>query len=161
MLKNELLQQAQAKIEEGVKNKDAFAKLLKAGSKVIYDKEIFGQLSQGIAQSEDPVGEVAKGLVVVLKMLAQRSRGTVPLDALLQAGMALLFDALDFMEQAGLVKVDKKVLGQATTEFIEALMPTLGLPAGKLAESMQAVKQTMADPQRMAQYQAQNKGSQQ
>lgn len=152
MLKNKLLQQAQAKIEEGVKNKDAFAKLVRAGTKIIYDKAIFDKLSEGLAQSQDVVSEVAKGLVAVLKLMAQRARGTVPPDALLQAGMALLIDALDFMEQAGLVEVDKNVLGEATQEFIEAMLPVLGLSPDKLEAALGSVKQTMADPQKMAQF---------
>lgn len=153
MLKNQLLQQAQAKVEAGVKNRDAYDKLVSAGTKIIYDKTIFAKLSEGIAQSKSPVEDVAKGLVAVLNIMVRQARGTAPQDALAQAGMSLLIDALDFMEQAGLVTVDKKVLGEATQAFIEALLPTLGLNPQQLQSALSSVQQTMADPQKMAQFQ--------
>lgn len=159
MLKNELLQQAQAKVEAGVKNRDAYDKLVKAGTKIIYDKATFDKLSQGVAQSKTPVEDVAKGLVAVLNMMVRQARGTAPKDALVQAGMALLFDALDFMEQAGLVKVDKQVLGEATKAFIESLLPTVGLNPQQLQGAFSQVQQTMADPQKMAQFKAQQGGA--
>jgi hypothetical protein len=154
MLKNELLQKAQAKIDEGAGNRQALDRLVKAGTKIIYDKATFEKLSEGIAQSPTPVEDVAKGMVMVLNMMAQRARGTIPHDALLQAGMTLLLDALDFMEQAGLVKVDNAVLDTATTEFIEGLLPTLGLTKEKLAGKLSELEQAMSDPQKMAQLKA-------
>lgn len=149
MIKNELLQQAAAKVQEGVQNKEAFDKLVKAGGKVIYDQKTFAQLSQGLAESQTPVEDIAKGMVAVLNMMAHRARGTIPHDALLQAGMALLIDALDFAEQAGLVKVGKEELATATTEFIEALLPSVGMTPGKLSDMLGQLEQTMADPQKV------------
>ncbi len=153
MLKNQLLQQALTKIEEGVKNRDAYDRIVKAGAKVVYNKETFHQLSEGIAESETPVEDVAKGMVSVIAMMSQKAKGTIPQDALLQAGMAMMIDALDFMEQAGLIQVDKSTLDTATTEFLEALLPTVGLPAGKLGEVLSQVQTSMADPQKRAMYQ--------
>jgi hypothetical protein len=160
MLHNELLQQAQAKLEEGVADRERYDKLVKAGTRVIYDQGTFAQLSKGIAESEDPVGDVTKGLSALLNILAHKARGTIPHDVFLQAGFALLLDALDFMEQAGLVKVDKSVLAQATKEFIDALMPTVGLTPEKLSAALQSVKGTLSNPQQMAAYQ-QSKGAMQ
>ncbi len=59
MLKNALLQQAQAKIEEGVTNKDVYQRLVSAGTKIIYNEATFKQLSQGIADSETPTEDIA------------------------------------------------------------------------------------------------------
>lgn len=154
MLKNELLQRAQEQITQGVSNREVFDRLVKAGSKIIYDQKTFAQLSQGIAESETPVEDVSKGIVAVLHMMAKQARGTIPHDALMQAGMALLLDALDFMEQAGLVKVDGKTLDTATTEYIEALLPTVGLTKEALSSKLSELEQAMGDPARMAQLKA-------
>ena len=70
--------------------RSAFDKLVKAGSKVIYDQKTFAQLTQGLADSQTPVEDIAKGMVSVLNMMAHKARGTIPHDALLQAGVALL-----------------------------------------------------------------------
>ena len=160
MLKNQLLQQAQAKIEAGVTDKARYDRLLSAGVKTIYDKAMFQKLSQSIAQSQTPIEDVAKGIVAVLNMMAHKARGSIPHDVLLQAGMALMLDALDFVEQAGIVQIDEKALDTATQEFIEAVLPSVGLTAQKMEEALGSVKGAMGDPQKMAQYQASAGGEQ-
>lgn len=158
MLKNELLQQALTKVQEGVSNREVFDKLVRAGTKVIYNQQTFSKLTEGLADSQDPVGDIAKGMVAVLHMMAQKARGTIPQDVLVQAGIALLIDALDFAEQSGLVKIGKEELTAATTQYIEALLPTVGMTPQKMGGMLEGVKQTMADPQRMAEFQASMKG---
>lgn len=152
MLKNQLLRQAQEKIAESVEDRASYDKLLGAGAKVIYSQKTFAQLSQHLNDSKDPVDDVARGMVAVLQLMAHRARGTIPTTALLQAGMSLVFDALDFLEQAGLLKVDAEVIDRATQEYIEALLPAVGLTSEKMQSSLDQVKQVMADPQKMAEY---------
>jgi hypothetical protein len=72
--------------------------------------------------------------------------------ALLQAGMALVLDALDFLEQAGMVKVDDDTLGRAVEEFVEAMLPMVGLSHEKMDQVLGQIKSVMADPQKMAEY---------
>jgi hypothetical protein len=159
VLKNELLQQAQAKIEEGVTDRASYDKLLAAGTKTIYDQATFAKLSASLAESENPVEDIAKGLVSLLHLIAQKARGTLPHDVLLQAGMALMLDALDFAEQAGLIKVDAATLDTATQEFIEAALPSVGLTAEKMAGILDGVKQTMGNPERMAAFEQSQGGA--
>lgn len=160
MLKNELLQKAQAEVEGKVKPEDraAYDKILKAGVKVIYDRATFAKLTKGLAQSKTPVEDIAKGVVGVLAMLAKKAKGTMPPTAAVCAGAALLIDALDFAEQAGLVKVDNETLAQAVTEFMEAVLPTVGLSSQRMQQVLQGVEETTRDPERMAAYQASLKG---
>lgn len=145
-MKNQLLQQAQAAVEKTVTDKERFSRLVSAGTKTIYDKGTFEQLSQSIVDSETPVEDIARGIVSVLAILAHKARGTVPHEVMLQAGMVLVFDALDFAEQAGLIKVDEEALNTATTEFIEAMMPSLGFGSQKLGDLMGQLQQAMNDP---------------
>lgn len=153
MLKNKLLQQAQEHIEQGVEDKDVYQRLVKAGMKTIYNQKIFGNLSQELRKSKTPVDDVARGMVFVLKVLSHRARGTIPTPPLLAAGMTLVLDALDFLEQAGMLKVDARALDRATQEYVEALLPAVGLSHDKLNAVMAEIKQVMADPEKMAQYQ--------
>lgn len=154
MLKNELLQQALASVQESVQDKEMFDRLVKAGSKVIYSQGTFRALSRHLRGSKDPVADIARGMVGVLNLMAHRARGTIPQAALLQAGTALLLDALDFVEQAGMVKIDAETLGRATEEFVEAMLPMLGLSHAKMDQVLGQIKQVMADPQKMAAYQS-------
>lgn len=159
MLKNSLLQQALDSVQESVQDREMFDRLVKAGTKVIYSQGTFQALAKHLKGSEDPVSDVARGMVGVLNLMVHRARGTIPQPALLQAGTALLLDALDFLEQAGMVKVDAETLGRATEEFVEAMLPMLGLSHEKMDQMLGQIKQVMADPQKMAAYQQSQGGA--
>ena len=53
MLKNPLLKQAQTKIESGVQDRDAYNRIVQAGTKVIYDKATFTELSKAACRAPD------------------------------------------------------------------------------------------------------------
>ncbi|MBP8190374.1 MAG: hypothetical protein KAX73_00910 [Aquabacterium sp.] len=152
MLKNELLQQAQTTVEKTVKDRAAYDKIVAAGTKVIYDKETFSELIKGIETSNDPVLEVADGIVGVLGVLYKQSRKTMPLTPMISAGMTLLIDALDFLEQAGMATIDKETLGKATTMYMNSLLSKMGLTPDKMEGMLSQVRATMSDPEKMKQF---------
>ena len=158
MLKNPLLQKALAEIEKGVTNRDAYDKIVSAATKTIYDEKVFASISRGIAEAEDPVADAAKGIVAILGTLASKARGTMPHDAATQAGMALMLDALDFMEQAGLLKVDNETLDRAAQDFIEAMLPSTGITSDKLTAALADVQKVMGNQEQMRAYEAAQKG---
>lgn len=153
MLKNPLLKQAQTKIESGVQDRDAYNRILQAGTKVIYDKATFTELSKAIRQAQDPVTEIAEGMIGILGILYKQSRKTMPIPAMVMAGMSLLLDALDFAEQAGLVKIDKAQLNKATTHYLNSLLPKFGLTPDKIDATLGQLGGTIKDPAKMAQIQ--------
>ena len=153
MLKNPLLKQAQTKIESGVQDRDAYNRIVQAGTKVIYDKATFTELSKEIRQAQDPVTEIAEGMIGILGILYKQSRKTMPIPAMVMAGMSLLLDALDFAEQAGLVKIDKAELNKATTHYLNSLLPKFGLTPDKIDATLGQLGGTIKDPAKMAQIQ--------
>lgn len=153
MLKNPLLKQAQAKIESGVQDRDAYNRIVQAGTKVIYDKATFSELSKSIRQAQDPVTEIAEGMIGILGILYKQSRKTMPIPAMVMAGMSILLDALDFAEQAGLVKIDKTQLNKATTHYLNSLLPKFGLTPDKIDATLGQLGGTIKDPAKMAQIQ--------
>lgn len=153
MLKNPLLKQAQAKIESGVQDRDAYNRIVQAGTKVIYDKATFSELSKSIRQAQDPVTEIAEGMIGILGILYKQSRKTMPIPAMVMAGMSILLDALDFAEQAGLVKIDKAQLNKATTHYLNSLLPKFGLTPDKIDAMLGQLGGTIKDPAKMAQIQ--------
>lgn len=159
MLKNKLLLKAMENIEQGAEDPAQFRRLLKAGMKVIYSQKTFPELTKELHKSKDPAGEVAKAMVSVLVLIQHRARGTIEVPALLRAGMALTLDALDFAEQVGVIKVDARTLDHATEEYIETLLPALGITTERLNEVLGQVKQVMADPQKMAAYKQSLRGA--
>lgn len=153
MLKNELLQQALGKIEAGIDDKASYDKLLSAGLKAAYDKTIFDNLTKGLPESKDPIGDTAKGVVFLMKGIAEKARGTAPTPALMQAGFALMLHALDFEEEAGLIKVGKAEIDEATHDFMNVLLPSVGLDEKRLAGILSQLKETASDPAKLKMFQ--------
>lgn len=152
MLKNQLLQQAQETVEKTVKDRAAYDKIVAAGTKVIYDKATFTELIKGLEDSNDPALEVAEGIVGVLGVLYKHSRKTMPFTPMISAGMTLLIDALDFLEQSGMAKIDKETLAKSTTMFMNSLLSKMGLTPDKMEGMLSQVRATMEDPEKMKQF---------
>lgn len=159
MIKNPMLQQSMASIEKSVTDRESFDRIVKAGDKVIYNQEMFKKLVQGIDEAEDPIKEVADGMVGILGLLYQKSRNTMPITPMVQAGMALLIDALDFLEQAGMAEVGPDELSRATRTYIDSLLPKFGMTPDKITALMNQVGGTLNDPQRMEQIKQQKGGA--
>jgi hypothetical protein len=153
MIKNPLLQQAFQKVESSVDDKDSFGKLVSAATKAIYSKDVFTKLTHNLPQSKDPVSDTVHGVFTVMKLLADKAKGTIPPGVFVQAGMALLLDALDFLEQAGQIKIDKETLATAAKEYMDVALNAVGVNQNRLQTILATVKQTASDPQKMAQFQ--------
>ncbi len=153
MLKNPLLKEAQAKIEAGVQDRDAFSRIVQAGQKVMYDQATFAELAKGLKDAKDPVTEIAEGMIGILGILYKQSRKTMPIPPMVLAGMALLLDALDFAERAGLVKIGKAELNKATTHYLNSLLPKFGLTPEKMDGMLGQLVGTIKYPAKLAQIQ--------
>ena len=58
-----------------------------------------------------------------------QSKGTMPMKAAIPAAAVLLCEGADFMEQAGLVKVDQNVLAKAMQAMSSSFLATAGCDA--------------------------------
>jgi hypothetical protein len=151
MIKNPTIRQALANIEKSVQARAAYNKIVKAGTAAIYDKAMFQKLTADIQKSGDPVKTVSEGMIGILGLLYQKSNKTMPIPPMVLAGMALLLDALDFMEQSGLVKIDKAELNRATTMYVNSLLPKFGLTPDKLGAALGPLQGAIQDPNKLAQ----------
>lgn len=158
MLQNQLLQQAQAKLDESVTNQDAYERIVKAAMKAVYDKNVFDRITKGLVEAEDPIADIAKGVIAIIGMLAGRAQGKMPPDAALQAGFALLLNALDFAEQAGLVEINNETVERAATEYIEAYLPSIGITPEKMESTIKEVEAVIGDEEKMRQFKASQEG---
>lgn len=139
MIKNQILQRAYAAVQQSAKDQGAFKRIVDAGAAVVYDKKLFPQLIKGVEDSENPIETVADGMIGILGILFNQSRRTMPVDTMVSAGMALLIDALDFMEQAGIAKIGNAELAQATKFYINSLLPKLGVTPDQLGQALQGL----------------------
>lgn len=151
MIKNPTIQQSLANIEKSVQDRAAYDKIVKAGTAAIYDKAMFQKLTADIQKSGDPVKTVSEGMIGILGLLYQKSNKTMPIPPMVLAGMSMLLDALDFMEQSGLVKIDKAELNRATSMYVNSLLPKFGLTPDKLGAALGPLQGAIQDPNKLAQ----------
>ena len=152
-MQNQLILKAQATIDKGVKPQDrsAYDKIVMAGTKLMYSQQTHKMLMEGFDQAPDKIKSAAEGMVGVLGLLYKQSRNTMPVVPMIQAGMALLLDALDFLEQAGFIQVTAQELGKATKDYMDAILPKVGITPQMMQAVMAKTQGAMQDPQMMAQ----------
>jgi hypothetical protein len=149
---NPQLAKSEANIEAKVPAADKvnYQKIVIAGMKVMFSKELNGELMDGLKQSQDPAITASEGIVGILGILYKQSRNTMPIGPMVTAGMALLLQGLDFAEQAGVIKVDAAMIDRATHHYIESLLPKIGITPDKLQAILGKLSQVAKDPTMMA-----------
>lgn len=150
---NPLIEQAKAKIDGSVKpdQKDAYQRIVLAGKKVMFSKEMNAQLLAGLQDAEDVVGTTVDGVIGILGLLFKQSRNTMPAAPMVMAGQMLLLEALDFLEQAGMLEVTPDVLAQATQQYLNTMMPKIGLTPERMQNVLGKTQEVMSDPAKVAQ----------
>lgn len=153
-MQNPMIVKAEAAIDAKVSktDKSAYDKIVLAGMKVMFSKETHGPLMQGLQESEDKLKTAIEGVIGLLGILYKESRNTMPVGPMILAGQSLMMEALDFMEQGGMVEVTPDMLAQATQSYIETLLPKLGVTPDRMQALMSQTQGVMSDPQKMAQY---------
>ena len=152
-IKNPIIQKAAAAIDAKVQPKyqDAYNRIVIAGMKVMFSEQLAGELMQGLKASQQPVITAAEGVIGILGILYKESRKTMPLAPMVMAGMNLLLQALDAIDQTGIMKIDNNAIGIGTQHYIESLLPKLGITPDKLQAILGQVGQVASDPGKMAQ----------
>ncbi len=137
-----LLKQAEGIVEKGVQPKfmDAYKRVVVAGMKVMFDKKTHKMMIEGLEDEPDPITTGVRGLIGILSILYKQSRGTMPMEAMIPAGLTLMIIGLDFMDKTGIVKVGKEELGKATQEYLNELLPKIGLTPEKMNTLMTNVQ---------------------
>ena len=155
-MNNEMIIKAEAAIDAKVSpaDKAAYDKIVLAGMKVLFSKETHGQLIQGLQQAEDKLTTAVEGIIGILGILFQESRNTMPVGPMILAGQSLMMEALDFMEEAGMIEVTPDVLAEATQLYIETLLPKIGMDSQKMANVLGKAQSVMTDPEKIKQYRA-------
>lgn len=151
-MENQLITQAQANVEKSVKPADQqnYQKIIQAGMKLLYIQQTHQMLMQGLDQEPDKIKAVAEGMVAILGLMFKESRNTMPPVPMIQAGMSLLLNVLDFLEQGGMIQVTADDLSRATQIYMDTLLPKLGITPQMMQNVMAKTQGVMQDPQKMA-----------
>lgn len=153
-MKNPMIIKAEAAVDAKVSaaDKQAYDKIVLAGMKVMFSKETHGELLKGLQESQEPLKTAVEGIIAIIGILFKESRNTMPVGPMILAGQSLLMEALDFMDEAGMIQVTPDMLGQATQMYIETLLPKIGLTPERMKSITAKAQGIMSDPQKMAQF---------
>lgn len=152
-IENPLLKQAEQKVEASVGTGQAradYLKVVNAGMQVGLSKGPDGILAQ-LDKSQDPVRDCALGAVnLVFHVLPKISRGTLPERAMVPAAATLMFQALAFVDHAGIQAIGKPELDRAAHLFTNAAFQASGITMPMLDHAAGAVRRMTENPQQMA-----------
>lgn len=146
-IQNPLLRQVEQKIEASVgtgKNREDYLKVVVAGMRAAMGgpKPMLANLKG----RPDPVKDCAIGAVNLVVFLRNISKGKMPPLAMVPAAMTLMLQALDFADQAGIVKVGERELDRATHIFVNLMFGALGVSTGTLNRAASLVDGATRDP---------------
>jgi len=105
---------------------EAYARIVVAGMMAALHGDKGGILAS-LRDSKDPISDCAIGAVNLCLILRKKSRGTMPLNAMVPAAMTLMLHALDFANKIGVVQIGTPELVRATHIFAGAIMKNLGI----------------------------------
>jgi len=130
---NPVIEKARASILERVdpRLKQVVTKVVEAGKKVMYSQQTRDMAIQQMKQGSDPE-TVGAAVTKLAAILFNQSKQTIPMNVLLPATMLLLFEALEFLEEAGTLKVDAQQLAGYTQATASGFLQMLGVTPEKL-----------------------------
>lgn len=133
-----------AKVQDGVRAnlppqfRVAVQRIVLAGMKVMFSPETHHLMLQAIQTDSDPAHAVGMGVTQLLTLLWKESKGTMPIPALVPAGILLCCEGLDFMEKSGMIKVTPDIVDNAVQTVTAYMMQKLGYTPQDMARIAQA-----------------------
>lgn len=136
------------------KDLEAFEKVVLAGMKVMFDKKTFGMFMNGLMKENVPLPKrLAMETAGLMKMLMDKSKGTIPVQIIAPAGAMLLMEMGKFMAEAGVGKPTGKDIKIATVMLMKILESMYAKPQGQAKRPPQATRPPQAMPPQPAQQQ--------
>lgn len=114
----------------GPQNADALERVVLAGTKLMYDPKVFPMFAQALEAGGPLPDMLAEQAVGLLKILMDKSGGTMPKNVLIPAAVALMLEMGDFIIKAGLAKPSDADMQAAVRMVIELVMRAFGGQGG-------------------------------
>lgn len=111
---------------------EAFARVVKAGMRVIFSKETHDDVIDMISQNEGDIGEaLGQQIASLMVLLYEKSNKTMPGEVIVPAGVYLLAEGAEFLEQVTGEEIDPSVIAVAMQTMINSLMGAFGIDPNK------------------------------
>jgi hypothetical protein len=122
---------------------EAFARVVKAGMKVIFSKETHEDIIQLLNQNEGDISEtLGNQIASLMALLYKKSNQTMPGEVIVPAGTYLLAHAAEFLEKVTGEEIGPEIIASAMQTMIDALMAGFGVDPKQFTQiSEQALSQ--------------------
>jgi hypothetical protein len=121
--------------------RSAFERVVVAGKKMLYAPETMQAIEQLVFDDNVPMkNKLGEGIANLVVMMDNQGNGTIPKDILIPAGVVLMFEAADYVFEAGF-DVSEEDLAGGMEILTYGIFDAYGIPREKL----DAVIDDMAD----------------
>jgi len=111
---------------------DAYDRVLTAGMKMLYSPQTADVLHKLIFDEKIPLpNKLGEGVANLLVMMDNQGNGTIPKEVLVPVGVALLFEATDYLFECGINATDDD-LGEALELMINGIFVGYGIDPAKM-----------------------------
>lgn len=136
-------QQVESKLAPAIH--ESYARIVVGGMQAALHNDKGGILAS-LRDSKDPIHDCALGAINLCLILRKKSRGTMPLNAMVPAAMTLMLHALDFADKIGVVKVGNAELVRASHIFGQTILQKLNVTPQMLKNAMGKVHSLTQNP---------------
>jgi len=132
---NQLIEKARQALLQKVdpRLRGVIDKVVASGKQVMYSEQSRQMAVQELKRGTDPES-VGAAVAKLAAVLFNQSKQTTPMNVLLPATMLLLFEALEFLEEAGTLQVDAPQLAEYVQATGSAFLQMLGVTPEKLQQ---------------------------
>lgn len=106
-------------------------KVVASGKQVMYSEQTRNMAVEELKRGTDPES-VGAAVAKLAAILFNQSKHTIPMPVLIPATMLLLFESLEFLEEAGTLQVNEEQLAAYTQATGSAVLQMMGVTPDKL-----------------------------
>ena len=126
------------KVKEGIQIpeqfRQAYERVVAAGMTVMFSKQSNKAAVDTIRNGEGPLAQrLGQGIAGLLGMIVKETRGTIPPQVMIPAGVELLIQAADFLRKSGMEEINNQVIGDAMDVMVTAVLQAAKLDVNKIA----------------------------
>jgi hypothetical protein len=120
---------------------EAFARIVKAGMKVMFSEETHDLMMEQFSQEGNMEKVLGEGVAGLMLLLFQKSNQTMPAQLLVPAGIYLLSEAADYAEKIMQEPMPPEIMADSIQVMTDVIFEKMGVPKDKLTAAMDKAEQ--------------------
>ena len=112
--------------------RDAYSKVVGAGMKIMFDKSTHQYMVDQLSAEGSMDDKLAEGVVSLMTMLMQNSKGAFPQQLIIPAGIELMLHAADYVAQTTGEAITPEIIGSAIHKFVISIFDRAGIKENML-----------------------------